>query len=63
MSFAKRTLEGTLIFQSHQLVQVKTERSKHHFDMSSNNRSHVGMRGMEHILDDRVGSFTGRSFS
>ena len=63
MSFGERTLNDTLFFQSHQLVQVKAKRSKHHFHMSSNNRSHVGMSVMENILDDGVGSLTGRSFS
>ena len=63
MSLGERTLNDTLFFQSHQLVQVKAERSKHHFHMSSNNRSHVGMSVMEHILDDGIGSFAGRSFS
>jgi hypothetical protein len=56
-------LNNTLFFQSPQLVQVKAERSKCHFHMSSNNRSHVGMSVVENILDDRVGSLTGRSYS
>jgi len=62
MSLGKRTLINTLFFKSHQVVQIKAERSKHHFHMSSNNRSHVRMSIMKHILDDCVGSLTIRSF-
>jgi len=62
ISLGERTLNDTLFFQSHQLVQIEAERSKHHFHMSSNDRSHVGMSVMENILDDGIGSLTGRSF-
>jgi hypothetical protein len=47
-----------LFFQSPQLIQVNTEPANIIFHISLNNFSHSGIRAMELILDDGIGSLT-----
>ena len=56
-------LKNPLFFEGCELKQVKAEGREQHFGMHPENGCDPGMSRMEHILDDGIWAFPGRSDS